>query len=110
MLWEHRGLVHFRIPAPFFLAGACIQGEDHAPIRDAIQRAVPDQRSRFLIAAALADVVGPSQAEPAHIRRVDLFERTVAGFGEILPVAQPVGPIRCGILQNGVVHVHGLLG
>ena len=39
-LRPHRGLIHFRIPAPLLFAGARIDRENDAPVRDAVDRAV----------------------------------------------------------------------
>ena len=84
-LRPHRRLVDLRIPAPLLLARARIDGEHDAPVRDAVDGAVRDERRRFLTAAAGSHVVGPGEAQPLHVRRVDLLERAVARFAWLSP-------------------------
>ena len=102
-LRAHGRLIDFRIPAPLFLAGARIDGEDDAPVGDAVERAVRHQRRAFLVAAARTDFVGPGQPQPADVGRVDLIERAVAGFARSQAVAQPFFSGLAGVPQRGIV-------
>src|SRR6185503_13310108 len=56
-------LINFRIPTPSSLPRASVDGEDHAPVCDPIQRAIPEERGCFLITASLPDVECPGQTE-----------------------------------------------
>ena len=100
-----RFAVDFRIPAPFLLAGARVDGEHDAPVGDAEDRVIPDQRRGFLVASAVADFIGPHQAEPLHVRRVDLLERTKTRLARREAVGQPVaiGRRLRGILEQRIV-------
>ena len=62
-LGPDRRLIDLRIPAPALLAGARIDGEHDAPVGDAEDRAVRDERRGLLPAAARSDVVGPGEAK-----------------------------------------------
>ena len=98
-----------RVPAPFFFAGAGVDGVDDAPVGDAVNGAVEEERRGFLIASAVADVVGPSEAKPADVGGVDLVERTVAGLALGEAVGGPFGAIFGGVAEGRVVHdVDGL--
>ena len=102
-LRAHGGLVHFRIPAPFLMPRAGIDGEHDAPVRDPVEDAVREERRRFLPAAARPHIVGPRQPELLDVRRVDLRERAVAGFGLIQAVAEPLAALTRA-LQHRIVH------
>ena len=53
------------------------------------------------------DVVRPREAQPAHIARVDLIERTVARLARREAVGEPFGAGLAGILQDSVVDGFG---
>ena len=85
-----RFAVDFRIPAPFLLAGARVDGEHDTPVGDAKNSVVPFERRGFLVASAFADFIGPDQAEALHIGRVDQRERTKTRLARCEAVGQPV--------------------
>src|SRR5262249_51347313 len=104
------GLIDFRIPTPALFAGAGVDGVDDAPVGDAVDGSVVFEGSTFLIASAVADVVGEGEAELADVRGVDQVERAVAGFAGGESVADPVLTGLAGVLEGGVVDTAGLLG
>src|SRR6185369_14585158 len=63
--------IDFRLPTPFLFAGARVHRELDAPVGDAKDGVVPDERRGFLIASAIAGFIGPSQTETFHVGRVD---------------------------------------
>src|SRR5262245_1661992 len=107
-LRTHCSLVHFRIPPPAFLAGPCIDGIDHAPIGDRIDASIPEERCRFLVAAAVPDVKSPSQTKTANIARVDLFQRTIPCLTGRESVCQPFLAGLPGVFQREIVNSAGL--
>jgi hypothetical protein len=103
-LRPHRILVHFGIPAPPLSAGARVDGENYAPIRDAVNRVTPDQRRGFLIAAARAGHVAPGQSEAADVGGVDPIQRAESRLALREPVTEPRSgesiPGRAGVPQR----------
>ncbi len=104
-----RLLIHLRVPTPEFFAGASIQGENDAPVGDAEDGVVPDQRGPFLITAAVAQAIGPREAEPFDVRSIDLVQGTEARLAQGAPIGQPVALEhvlgRAGVLQHLRIHV-----
>ena len=91
---QARLLVNFRIEFPEVLASLRINGVDHTPIGDVVERVVPEQGCGFLIAAARAELVGPGKAQTADVRRIDRVQRAVALLAESSAVAQPQAGVR----------------
>src|SRR5581483_3228081 len=84
-------------------------GKDDAPVGDAVERVVPEQRRGFLVSAALADLERPSQAQPPDIRGVDLAQRAIARLAGSGAVAEPFFAGFSGIPKRGVVDETGIL-
>ena len=94
----------FGIVAPDFLAGTHIDGVGDAPVRDAVEHAVVDERCAFLVAAARTDFVGPGQAETADVGGIDLLQQAVALLLIVQTVRQPVfGVALAGVPQRVLV-------
>src|SRR5687768_7057941 len=96
------GPVHTRVVAPELLAGARVDGKHDAPVGDAVEDAVPDERGRFLIAAPLTRHLRPGEPEPRDDGRGDLVERAVAPLARIVSVRDPL-TAPPGIPQGVVV-------
>ncbi len=63
----------FRVVAPEFLSGACIDSKRDTPVRDCIKNTVCEKWRRFLVPAAVSDLDRPRQAKAANVRRIDFF-------------------------------------
>ena len=100
----------FRVPAPFELPRARIHREQHVPSQAPVQHAVGHQRRPFHSSTGgRFGFPGPRQAQPAHVRCVNLLERTVVGLGVIAAISHPLVAILCGVLQSVGVDTFRLL-
>ncbi len=90
-LRAHAISIHLRIRSPFARAGARVDGNDDAPVRDAVDDAIPDERRRFLPAASEAELEGPHGTRPSpDVASVDVCEGAEARLGLVQAVGQPL--------------------